>query len=447
MSNGELEDDEATQVLEHPGDALAAAILASKRRRAPAPRSVSDERTEALARPAPPERATRPYPWGALRRVRRAEQAATSRLARLLPGPGALETAARELEALTGAPHMITLTGVRVHASPLHPSDLGGSFVTRLSMPPDPEAGLVSVDARLVASTLGAMLGEDDATWRRHGAMGARDFGLATYAALRVMDAVSKAHGAPPLVVSSSPLSAEDLADPIEGGREVHEAVFEIARGEERGLARFFLPGHLVAAMEVFASRARSEVPAWLREVEVRAPVALGVGELSAAELAGLGAGDVLTLRSHGVRYGGIAPRGASRLMLSATRHVALGLEVRGEEWIARVGGPARADEEAEPEGEEQEMSEQSNEGNEAIALDDAGALLDEATVRVQAVVGDVGLSVARLSGLKVGELLELGVAVGAPVELRLVGGQRVGAGELVDVEGTLGVRVRSVTG
>ncbi len=91
-------------------------------------------------------------------------------------------------------------------------------------------------------------------------------------------------------------------------------------------------------------------------------------------------------------------------------------------------------------------MSEtEGNEAAEAIALDDAGALLDEATVRVQAVVGDVAMSVTRLSGLKVGELLELGVAVGAPVELRLTGGQRVGSGELVDVEGTLGVRVRSI--
>ncbi len=458
MSHDE-HDDEATQVLASPDDALAAAIRASKARRAA--RAADDERTETLEhqaplpthrppppqppppRPAPPTPTARAFPWQTLRRVSRAELATTRRLTRLLPGDGALETAAHELATLTGRAHTIRLSGVRVHAAPMTASGLAGSFVTRLSMPPDPEAGLLSVDARWVASTLGAMLGEDDATWRNHGAMGARDFGLATYAVLRVMDAVAKKHNAPPLVVSSSPLSTADLHDPIEGGREVYEIVYTIASDEERGVARLFLPGHLIAAMEVFASRTPPPPPEWLTNATVRAPVVLGVGELSSPELAGLGVGDVLTLSDHGVTAAGVTPQGASRMVLRAGRHVALGLEVDGHRWIARVGEPerARTDEMKEDEVEQVEGAE----GSEAVAVEVPGALLDEATVRVHAVVGEVAMSVAQLAGLKVGEVLELGVAVGSPVELRLTGGEKVGVGELVDVEGTLGVRVRSV--
>jgi type III secretion system YscQ/HrcQ family protein len=457
MSQNE-HDDEATQVLASPDDALAAAIQASKARRA----ARDEERTETLERlpprptpappasrpaprPEPPARDARAFPWGTLRRLSRAELATTRRLTRLLPSDGALETAARALTTLTGAPHTIRLSGVRVHAAPMTASGLAGSFVTRLSMPPDPEAGLLSVDARWVAATLGAMLGEDDATWRSHGAMGARDFGLATYATLRVMDAVSKAHHAPPLVISSSPLSAADLHDPIEGGREVYEVVYTLEAAQERGTARLFLPGHLVAAMEVFVRGAATAAPPWLAGATVRAPVVLGVGALSAPELAGLGVGDVLTLGEHGVTAAGITPRGASRMVLGAARHVALALEVDEGAWIARVGEPTRTTTDETQEEQVEQVEEAT--GSEAIAVDTPGALLDEATVRVHAVVGEVAMSVAQLAGLKVGEVLELGVAVGAPVELRLTGGEKVGVGELVDVEGTLGVRVRQVGG
>ena len=70
----------------------------------------------------------------------------------------------------------------------------------------------------------------------------------------------------------------------------------------------------------------------------------------------------------------------------------------------------------------------------------------DDATVEVVACAGAVSLSIRRVLELAPGQVVALGRPTGGEVELR-VGSQRVGRGELVDVDGELGVRVLSVEG
>jgi type III secretion protein Q len=70
----------------------------------------------------------------------------------------------------------------------------------------------------------------------------------------------------------------------------------------------------------------------------------------------------------------------------------------------------------------------------------------DDATVEVVACAGTVTLSIRRVLELAPGQVVALGRPTGGEVEL-LVGAQRVGRGELVDVDGELGVRVLSVEG
>jgi len=72
--------------------------------------------------------------------------------------------------------------------------------------------------------------------------------------------------------------------------------------------------------------------------------------------------------------------------------------------------------------------------------------LADDATVEVVACVGEVTLSVRQLLELAPGQILTLGKPVGGEVELR-VGRQRLGRGELVDVDGEVGVRVLEIEG
>jgi hypothetical protein len=65
----------------------------------------------------------------------------------------------------------------------------------------------------------------------------------------------------------------------------------------------------------------------------------------------------------------------------------------------------------------------------------------DDATVEIAVAVGDVRMSVRSLLELKAGQVVELGRPLGSAVELR-VGSKVIARGELVDVDGDIGVRV-----
>jgi type III secretion protein Q len=71
-------------------------------------------------------------------------------------------------------------------------------------------------------------------------------------------------------------------------------------------------------------------------------------------------------------------------------------------------------------------------------------SLGDDATIEVQVAAGSVTLSVRRLLELAPGQVLSLGRPLGGPVELR-VGRRVIGRGELVDVDGELGVRLVAI--
>lgn len=70
----------------------------------------------------------------------------------------------------------------------------------------------------------------------------------------------------------------------------------------------------------------------------------------------------------------------------------------------------------------------------------------EDASVEVDACAGSVTLSVRRVLELAPGQVVSFGRPLGGEIELR-VGRQVVGRGELVDVDGELGVRVLSVEG
>lgn len=68
-------------------------------------------------------------------------------------------------------------------------------------------------------------------------------------------------------------------------------------------------------------------------------------------------------------------------------------------------------------------------------------AVPPESTLTLTVTVGTATMSLARLASLAVGEIIELGTPTQGGVELRLAG-EVVGRGELVDVDGEMGVRV-----
>lgn len=67
-----------------------------------------------------------------------------------------------------------------------------------------------------------------------------------------------------------------------------------------------------------------------------------------------------------------------------------------------------------------------------------------DAAVVVRVELGEVGLTAREWARLAPGDVLETGLRVAEPVALR-VAGRVVARGELVDVEGELGVRIREL--
>ncbi len=69
-----------------------------------------------------------------------------------------------------------------------------------------------------------------------------------------------------------------------------------------------------------------------------------------------------------------------------------------------------------------------------------------DAPVVLRIELGSVSLNAGDLAALKPGDVLETGKRLGEAVTLR-VGGRAIARGDLVDVEGELGVRIRELVG
>ena len=74
----------------------------------------------------------------------------------------------------------------------------------------------------------------------------------------------------------------------------------------------------------------------------------------------------------------------------------------------------------------------------------EAAQLLDDVTVAMVVELGRVMVSAADVMGLRPGQVVELSRSPGEPVDL-VVDGKRIGKGELVEIDGELGVRILSL--
>ena len=70
--------------------------------------------------------------------------------------------------------------------------------------------------------------------------------------------------------------------------------------------------------------------------------------------------------------------------------------------------------------------------------------MLDDVTVSMVVELGRVNVSATDILGLRAGQIIELVRSHKDPVDL-VVDGKRVGQGELVEIEGELGVRILSL--
>jgi flagellar motor switch/type III secretory pathway protein FliN len=401
----------------------------------------------APVRPAPtPVRAV-PYPWEALPRLEGRQVATLNRLLGILPGGrerGALALIEAELEALTGQVCTVRYHGARLHPAPGAQAALGDVFVTLCELPPDVERGVLSIDLGLVDAALRAMLGEDGAP-RHLAPLGGRDFGLVTYGLLRGLEAMSRGGEMAPLVFGASAPGADEVRRALMCGLDVAECAFHVRMASgAQGWTRLWLPSHLIQNMELFFMRPalsageRAQLEhTQAGQAPVRLQVIAGVVALEPAVLAGLSGGDVIFFDEHGVATEQDAAPNRARLYTRGP----------GSPWAwasCQIGASGRWEvvprsglEQPRTTGSEQMAQEQAELG---------AAMAQEVPVLVEVRLGALTMPIAALTRLTPGQVLTMQQPVGSPVEV-LAGGRVLALGELVSVEGRVGVRLTQVRG
>lgn len=362
---------------------------------------------------AAPKKRVRPFPLAELPRVARAQADAARLLMLRLPlAPGAEWAAA--CRAVGGE---IALSMREIYALPARelPSQARGAVV-RLSLPGG-RAALVVVEAALAGKLARAALGLDEAE------LGApRPLTLAEEGAVEFL--VAALCGAD--VAEVSGIVGEAAVAALAGD----DGWLAVAQAHVRspvgdGWARLFVPDVArLGAPPLRALEAIDRCAVRLADATVALRLEVGRTAVARADLSGLGAGDVILFERFGVRD---ARGGPVTLRLG-----------RGG-FGARLDGDALTIEE----------QFRLNRGVSSMEFDpsqkgeaaSADQLLREMPVEVVCELGRVTMSGRELIELRPGAVIPAGRPLSGPVDLT-VGGRVVARGELVDVEGEIGVRI-----
>ena len=398
-------------------------------------------------------RAVRRIPLKALEALSREEVAFGNRLLGLLPAPLAgerlLDELADEIERLVGLPHDVFFHTMRAYEGSEFSVRLDDFFVTTFQLAPDPDDAVLAADMNLIGSWLEAMLDDEPPEARTLPPPSQRDFGLVTFIGMQLVNWLSQ-RGLPPLSLPSAPPDLETVARRLRRQTEIAELVFAVTSRRAAGLVRLFVPLDLVRNMEVFVSKAaKSErrrkrlLMTRLGALHVYTQPSLGHLGLTHAELRGLGRGDLLLPSEHGLRHEELENhKGPGRLWLGASRRSYLPCTFhRADDGTWRIeitcAAPISPSEYGDEMSSEETGSKPSDEAN-------TTQVLQQAEVDVEIRVGSMPLPVSMLAEIQSGYVLELERRVDEGVDL-VVDARVVGRGELVNVDGRLGVRVLSI--
>ena len=363
----------------------------------------------------------RPFPFDRLERIARAQVEAGRTLRAELPlWPGQL---APEIAARLGVPVEVSL--VESYAFPTRelalrlPGD-GARLLCRLGAPAG-RAALLAIEPRL-------------ASWAARRALGRGTDGAAP------LDDAERGALVQLIAAAVAPLRAEGfLADAAQAAAlfpdpSVLAVEARVRAGEREGWARLLVPERL--RLRVASGRSRDTLMARRDRVgAARAELRLEIGRtrLAPSELAGLEEGDTVMFEEFGPR----PPLGGPLLLRLG--HGVIRAHLDGEGLTILKGFELGAQSMA--------ASEERLSTSDKGAADDGStdALLRELPVEVICELGRVTMSGRELVELRPGAVIPIGRPLAGPVDLT-VGGRVVGRGELVDVEGEIGVRITQLT-
>lgn len=423
-------------------------------------------------------RTVRRIPLKSLEALSRAEVELGNRLLELLPSPlpgeRLLDEFADEIERLVGLSHDVFFHTVRTYEGNDFTSRLEDHFVTTLRLAPDPDEIVIAADMNLVASWIEELLDDEPPEARSIAPPSQRDFGLVTFVAMQLVNWLC-GRGLPPLSLPTAQPDLDTLAHRMRRQSEIAEVVYTVTSRRAAGLVRLFVPADVVRSMEIFVAngarherRRRRLMMTRLGAVPVELSAMVGNVRLFAKEFESLRSGDVLLPEAHGLRDDALRASGANgpngtnkargRLWLGTSQKSFLPCQLRRTEesvWEIEI-----TDATPQPRNQETSNSTTSNSttsnstrgdemSNEEKKEGKAGGVhatqvLEQAEVDVEVRVGRLPLPVSMLAEVQSGYVLELERRVDDGVDL-VVDGRLVGRGELVNVDGRLGVRVLSI--
>jgi type III secretion system YscQ/HrcQ family protein len=216
------------------------------------------------------------------------------------------------------------------------------------------------------------------------------------------------------------------------------------AVGVHDGFVRIFLPASFLelalsgAGAEEKKAHARARIAqhrARLASIQTWLRAEIGRAEIAAADVAGLGVGDVVLIEELTVRCDrGDVGTAELRVGMGRAGIIHADVALDGDKYMATITSfNTHPNVRAEPE--EVSMEGPSREGAE---------LLSDIPLQIAVELARVPVTADQVVALHLGQVVELNRGPGEPVQLS-VNGKLIARGELVEVEGQLGVRILSI--
>ncbi len=430
----------------------------------------------------------RPYRFENLERISRSEALLTQRLEWLIPSAAVTgrvgEGVQKRLKELFDAEARMFVDYVHV----IRPKELrklvaDPTFLAVMAPAPHKTRGFLEVELSLAHAMIDELLGGGGEAVALRPLTDIEE-GVMGFVVLEALKAL-----APNMEPGLPRLRLEGIAKRVEDaiailGEEPHLVVVQLKAtlGPHAGFVRLFVPQTLVGmtnppqngaerrarrAAETRANLTRLEgVKTWMR-------AEVGHAEVSGRDLAALGAGDVVLVDELSARVDrgeagtarlkvgqGKAARLDAQLFVDDGRYKARILGLRFGEDARHTTNPADdeaaggshdgeppvEDGPAEDAPEDAEPSERRKVEDPSTLKSEGAELLNDIPLQIAVELARVPVTAEEVVSLKVGQVVDLNRVPGEPVDLS-VNGKIVARGELVEVEGHLGVRILSLTG
>jgi flagellar motor switch protein FliM len=414
-----------------------------------------------------------------LEKVSRAQMLLLDRVDWLLPG---VDASGGVMESLLARLKELFEKDVRIELDYLHvvkPRELkryisDPTVLAALVPAPHKPRGFLEVELSLAHAAIDELLGGvgDSVALRP---LTEIEEGVITFVVIEVLKSLAPAivPGLPRIRLDAMAPKVEDVFGAL--AEEGHVAVVQLnaAIGSHHGYLRLLIPESVLSMMNppVGTPERRARTAAYakahlarLAGVKTWLRAEIGRAQLGAADFAGLEPGDVLlvdelTCRSH---EGG---EGSARLKVGMGRvgHLDAQLALDEGRYQAKISGisygqetletrgPSERDEEAgeallEDHDEEHTDPHRGPRGLDVSDSNEGAELLNDIPLQIAVELSRMPVTAEQVVSLRVGQVMDLGRVPGEPVDLS-VNGKVVARGELVEVEGHMGVRILSLAG